>query len=146
MNKPADLAEVLPAKSCGKQYQMMASNTSFVFFMSGLHILLLPRCTTVRSQHYTDSLISTRMSSCAMCVCVCVSADCKIVLLVCLFIMYSALTWTCPCLVHVMWTCDEVGWPFGLEEWDVSPLYRKPAVPFADFQYATNFWAFLLLS
>ena len=113
--KSSYLIQVLLRKSCGKQYQMMASNnTSFAFFMSSLHILLLPHCTSVRSQHYTDNLISTHTCSCTMCVCICRIALCRFT--------YSAVMWTCPCLVDVMWTCDEVGWPFGLEERDVSPL------------------------
>ena len=123
MNKPADLVEVLPAKSCGKQHQMMASNISLAFFMSGLHnihgILLLPHCTSVRSQHYTDNLISTRTCSC---VCICRIALCPF--------MYSAVMWTCSCLVDVMWTCDEVGWPFGLQERDVSPFVPKACCAF----------------
>jgi len=44
--------------------------------------------------------------------------------------MYSAVMWTCSCLVDVMWTCDEVGWPFGLEERDVSPFVPKACCAF----------------
>jgi hypothetical protein len=88
-------------------------------FMSGLHILLFPHCTSVRSQHYTDNLISTRKCSC---VCICWIA-------LCLF-MYSAVMRTCSCLVDVMWTCAEVGWPFGLEERDVPAFVPKACCAF----------------
>jgi len=87
---------------------------TYTVFCCFLTVLLFDRNTTC-----TDNLISTRTCSC---VCICRIALCPF--------MYSAVMWTRSCLVDVMWTCDEVGWPFGLEERDVSPFVPKACCAF----------------